>query len=105
MEAQTISSRPQMRLEQHAVDLLELDGFGSVAHGLRQACDAEVSRMSEHALGRAHDECERVGCEDLVQARRGRARMSSLTPRTIDMNATLSSTVPRRRVGTLQVEV
>lgn len=56
-----------MRLEQHAVDLLELDGFCSVADGLKQACDAEVSRILRSTEGVLRHERERVGYKDFVR--------------------------------------
>jgi hypothetical protein len=48
-------------LEQHAIDLLELDGADTVAHGLEQGADAEVASPAEVALGRADDETEASG--------------------------------------------
>ena len=53
-------------LKQDAVDLLELDGFGAVAHGLEQGAKTEISRLAQAAFGRAHDEAERVVGEGAV---------------------------------------
>lgn len=47
-------------LQEDAVDLLEVDGFGAVAHGLEQDAQAEVSGTPEHAFGGADDEAELV---------------------------------------------
>lgn len=42
------------------VDLLELDGFGAIAHGLEQGAEAEVSGLAQAAFGGGDDEAERV---------------------------------------------
>ncbi|MBK7582067.1 MAG: hypothetical protein IPI67_17905 [Myxococcales bacterium] len=58
-----------MWLEQDAVDLLQVDGFGAVAHGFEQGAEAEVSGAAQDALGRADDEAERVVSEGRVGER------------------------------------
>ena len=69
-----------MRLQQHAVDLLQVDDFGAVADSLQQRAKAQVLEAPEHAFGRADDERERVVGEgavrerDLVELARGRSR-------------------------------
>ena len=42
-----------MRLQEDAVDLLEVDGADPVAHGLEQRADAEVAGASSAAIGTA----------------------------------------------------
>lgn len=49
-----------MRLEQDAIDLLEVDCFGAVADGLQQGAETQVLGAAEHAFGRADDETERI---------------------------------------------
>src|SRR5687768_13644256 len=58
-----------VRLEQDAIDLLELDGFGAVADGFEQGAQAEISRLAQTAIGRAHDEAECVVGEGAVGER------------------------------------
>ena len=53
-------------LQEDAVDLLQVDGFGAVAHGLEHGAEAEVSGAPEDALGGADDEAERVVGEGRV---------------------------------------
>ena len=55
-----------VRLEQDAVDLLEVDGLGAVSDGLEQSAEAEVAHATKHASGGAHDEGERVRGELLM---------------------------------------
>lgn len=45
-------------LEEHCVDLLEIDGFGAVAHGFDERADAEVFDGPERAFRAACDEVE-----------------------------------------------
>lgn len=52
-----------VRLQEDTVDLLEVDGLGTVSDGLEQGSETEVSQASEHAIGRAHEARERVGGE------------------------------------------
>jgi len=47
-----------VRLEQDRIDLLEIDGFGLVAHGFDECADAEVSDGPERAFGAAGDEVD-----------------------------------------------
>ena len=51
---------PPMWLQEHAIDLLQVDDFGSVADCLEQGAKAQVLEAAEHAFRRAHDERERV---------------------------------------------
>jgi hypothetical protein len=43
-----------VRLQEDAVDLLEVDGADAIAHGLEQRADAQVMGATEVALGGAH---------------------------------------------------
>ena len=45
-------------LEQDAVDLLEIDAFGLVAHGFEQTGQATVAGAAQEAIGGADDEGE-----------------------------------------------
>ena len=58
-----------MRLQKHAVDLLEVDGSCVVARGLGQGAEAEIARFAQTAFGRADDEAERVVGEGVVRER------------------------------------
>ena len=49
-----------MRLQQDAVDLLEVDGADAVANGLEERADAQVAGAAQVALGGADDEPERL---------------------------------------------
>ena len=49
-----------MRLEQNAVDLLQIDNLGAVADGLEQSAEAQIFDPSEYSFGGADDERERV---------------------------------------------
>ena len=49
-----------MRLEEDAVDLLEVDGADAVAHRLEQGARADVAGAAQVALGGADDEAERL---------------------------------------------
>jgi hypothetical protein len=53
-------------LDEHAVDLLEIDGAGLVADSLDQGAEAEVFAAAQEALAGAHDEGKRVGGEGVV---------------------------------------
>ncbi len=53
-------------LEQHGVDMLGIDGFGLVAHGLDHGPDAEVFDRPERALRTAGDEAQGGLCEGAV---------------------------------------
>jgi hypothetical protein len=53
-------------LQQHAIDLLQIDGTGAVAHGLEKRCDAKVSRGAQHTLRRSYDEPECFFGEGIV---------------------------------------
>jgi hypothetical protein len=70
-------------LKQDAVDLLELDGLGAVAHGFEQRGEAEISGLAQASFGRTHDEAERVVGEGAV----GECGLVELGP---DESATLS---------------
>ena len=39
-----------MRLQEHAIDLLQVDDFGSVADRLEQGAKAQVLEAAEHAF-------------------------------------------------------
>ena len=41
---------PPMRLQEHAIDLLQVDDFGAVADDLKQGTKAQVLEAAEHAL-------------------------------------------------------
>jgi len=45
-----------VRLHEHGVDLLQIDGFGLVAHGLDEGGDAEIAGGAQDAFGRLDDE-------------------------------------------------
>lgn len=47
-------------LEQDSVDLLEIDGFGLIAHSLDECADTEVFDSSQGAFGTAADEVDGV---------------------------------------------
>jgi hypothetical protein len=49
---------PPVGLEEDGVDLLEIDGFGLVAHGFDERADAEVSDSAERAFRAAGDEVD-----------------------------------------------
>ena len=55
-----------VRLQEDAVDLLQVDGFGAIAHGLEQGTEAEVSRAAQDSLARAYDEAGGVVGEGRV---------------------------------------
>ena len=52
---------PPVGLEQDAVDVGQLDGFGIVADGFQQRGDAQVARTTQEAVGGADEEIERLG--------------------------------------------
>ncbi|MCP5535792.1 MAG: hypothetical protein H7A51_06095 [Akkermansiaceae bacterium] len=56
-----------MGLEQDGVDVLDVDGFGLVAHGLDQGADAEVFDRPECAFRTACDEVGGGFCEGGVR--------------------------------------
>ncbi len=45
-------------LEEHCIDLLEVDGLGAVADGFDEGADAKVFDGSERAFGGTDDEVE-----------------------------------------------
>lgn len=55
-----------MRLDEHAVDLFEIDNARLVADGLDEGGDAEIFCASQKAFAGAHDEGERFGGERVV---------------------------------------
>jgi hypothetical protein len=55
-----------VRLNEDAVDLLEIDGAGLVADGFEQRAQAEVFGAAQEALAGAHDQGEGVGGEGVV---------------------------------------
>jgi hypothetical protein len=55
-----------MRLDEHAVDLFQVDAAGLVAHRLDEGREAEVFRAAQKSFAGAHDEGERVGGEGVV---------------------------------------
>ena len=57
---------PPVRLHQHAVDLLEVDGLGAVADGLEHGAEAQVARAAQDALGGAHDQVQGLLAEGVV---------------------------------------
>lgn len=55
-----------MRLDEHAVDLPEINHAGLVAHRFQEAADAQIARPAQESLARAHDERQRFGSEGVV---------------------------------------
>lgn len=53
-------------LDEDAVDLLEIDEAGLVAHGFDQGTDAEVAGAAQQPLAGADDEREGFGGEGVV---------------------------------------
>ncbi len=53
-------------LEQHRIDLLEIDGFGAIADGFDQCSDTEVAHGAQGSLGAACDEVESLLGEGAV---------------------------------------
>ena len=47
-----------VRLHQHAVDVVDVDGLGGTADGLDHAADAEVAGLTQNAVGRTHDQLD-----------------------------------------------
>ncbi len=47
-----------VRLHQHAVDVVDVDGLVGTADGLDQAADAEVAGLTQHAVGGAHHQLD-----------------------------------------------
>jgi hypothetical protein len=58
-------------LKQDAIDLFEVDDFGSITYGLEQRAHAQVSGSAQNALAGAHDEVERFRGEGTYPRRRG----------------------------------
>ncbi|MEI6604774.1 MAG: hypothetical protein WCP35_05655 [Verrucomicrobiota bacterium] len=56
-----------VRLHEHGVDLLEIDGLGLVADGFDKSTGAEVPDGAQDAFGEAQDEVERVVGEGVVR--------------------------------------
>ncbi len=48
---QEIGFAPPMGLEQDAVDVGQIDGFGVVADGFEQRGDAQIARPTQEAIG------------------------------------------------------
>ena len=57
---------PPVGLEEHGVDLFEIDGFGAVAHGFDDGADAEVLDGAERPFRAADDEVGRGFGEGVV---------------------------------------
>ena len=55
-----------MGLNEHAVDLFEVDDAGLVADGFNQGAEAEIARAAQESLARAHDERQSFGSEGVV---------------------------------------
>src|SRR6056297_3361326 len=55
-----VVARPQVRLHEHAVDLLDVDGSDGIAHGLDERADGDVAGMAQHAAGGANDQRQRL---------------------------------------------
>ena len=55
-----------MGLDEHAVDLFQIDGAGLIAHGLDERGHAEIFGPAEQTFAGAHNESERVGREGVV---------------------------------------
>ena len=53
-------------LDEDAVDLLEIDDAGLVAHGFQERAQAEVAGAAQQAFAGADDERERIGREGVV---------------------------------------
>jgi len=58
---QEIGFASPMGLEQDAVDMGQLDGFGVVADGFQERGDAQVAGTTQEAIGGADDQIERLG--------------------------------------------
>ena len=58
---QEIGFAPPVGLEQDAVDVGQLDGFGIVTDGFEQGGNAKVAGTTQEAIGGADDEIERLG--------------------------------------------
>jgi hypothetical protein len=65
----SIAVLSRVGLEQHAIDLFEVDGPGAVPDCLDEGCDAEVSGAPEDAFGGPYDEPKRYGREGRVRHR------------------------------------
>jgi hypothetical protein len=55
-----------MRLDENAVDLLEINYAGLVAHRFQEAADAQIARTAQKSLAGAHNERQRLGGEGVV---------------------------------------
>jgi hypothetical protein len=55
-----------MRLKEYAIDLLEVDGLGSVAHGLDEGGYGEISSATKDSVARTSDEAKGVVGEGVV---------------------------------------
>ena len=55
-----------MRLDQHAVDLFEVDFLGVVADGFEQGAEAEVAGAANDPLAGADDQVQRFLAESVV---------------------------------------
>jgi len=53
-------------LDEHAVDVFEIDAAGLVAHGFNKGTNAEVASATQEAVAGAHDKGEGFGREDIV---------------------------------------
>src|ERR1700691_3973075 len=47
-----------MRLQEDAVDIVDVDGLADRAYGLDQAADAQVAGLTQHAVGTADDQID-----------------------------------------------
>ncbi len=63
-----------VRLDEHAVDLLEVDGLHAVTHGLDERTEAEVARAPQDTIRRPCDQREGRRSEGLVRRSRRRRR-------------------------------
>ena len=55
-----------MRLNEHAVDLFQIDDAGLVTHGFDERGHAEIFRAPQQSFAGAHNESERVGGEGVT---------------------------------------
>ena len=55
-----------MRLDQDAVDLLEIDGAGLVAHRFEEGTQTKIACAPEQAFAGADDKRQRLGGEGVV---------------------------------------
>ena len=77
-----------VRLQQDAIDLIEVDGLGAISDSLDEGAEAEVAYASQQALRRADDQRERL-------EREGRVRESGA----VELGMNEAGEVFRRELG------